>query len=45
VKAESRLRWFAKAVNAKEQEAARDIENELVKHIQKQARREGLTLN
>jgi hypothetical protein len=37
--------WFARAVNAKEQEAARDIENELVKHIQKQARREGLTLD
>lgn len=45
VKAESRLRWFAAAVNAKEQEAARDIENELVKHIQKQARREGIALN
>ena len=45
VKAESRLRWFAKAVNAKEQEAARDIEEALVKHIQRQAKREGLTLN
>ena len=45
VKAESRLRWFAKAVNAKEQEAARDLEEALVKHIQRQAKREGLTLN
>lgn len=45
VKAESRLRWFAKAVNAKENEAARDIEEALVKHIQRQAKREGLTLN
>jgi hypothetical protein len=41
----SKLGWFAKAVNAKEPEAARDIENELVKHIQKQANRDGITLN
>jgi hypothetical protein len=39
----SKLGWFAKAIKAKEHEAVRDIENELVKHIQKQARREGLT--
>lgn len=37
--------WFAKAIAAKEPEAAKDIENELLKHIQKQARREGFTLN
>jgi hypothetical protein len=40
----SKLGWFAKAVNAKEPEAARDIENELIKHIKKQARHDGLTL-
>ena len=37
--------WFAKAVNAKEHEAARDIEEALKKHILKQANREGITLN
>lgn len=40
----SKLGWFAKAVNSKEQEAARDIEEALVKHIQRQANREGITL-
>lgn len=40
-----RLLWFDKAVKAKEHEAVRDIENELIKHIQKQARREGVTSN
>ena len=44
VKTESRLKWFNKAVTAKENEATRDIENALVKHIFKQAKREGLTL-
>ena len=43
-KESSKYGWFARAVKAKEHEAVRDIENELVKHIQKQARREGLTL-
>lgn len=36
--------WFAKAVKAKEHEVMRDIETELIKHIQKQARHEGITL-
>lgn len=40
---QSKHGWFARAIKAKEHEAVRDIENELVKHIQKQARREGLT--
>jgi hypothetical protein len=40
----SKLGWFARAVNAKEPEAARDIENALVKHIRKQAKRESITL-
>ena len=40
-----RLKWFDKAVKAKEAEAARDIEEALKKHILKQANREGLTLN
>jgi hypothetical protein len=44
VKTESRLKWFNKAVTAKEPEAARDIENALVKHIRKQAKRESITL-
>jgi len=35
--------WFAKAVRAKEDEVTRDIEQELIKHIQKQANREGIT--
>jgi len=39
----SKLGWFDKAVKAKEHEAARDIENELVKHILKQAKRDGIT--
>ena len=41
---QGKLGWFAKAIRTKEPEAARDIENELVKHIQKQAKREGFTL-
>jgi len=40
-----KLGWFAKAVKAKEHEAARDIEEALKKHILKQANREGITLN
>jgi hypothetical protein len=40
----SKIGWFDRAIKAKESEAARDIENELVKHIKKQANREGLTL-
>lgn len=44
-KDQSKHKWFAKAKAAKEHEAAQDIEKELIKHIQKQARREGLTLN
>lgn len=39
----SKLGWFKRAVEAKEPEAAKDIEQALMKHIQKQARREGLT--
>lgn len=42
-KEQSKLWWFAKAVKAKEHEAAQDIENELIKHIKKQARHDGLT--
>ena len=42
---QSKLRWFDKAVKAKEHEAARDIEEALKKHILKQANREGITLN
>jgi hypothetical protein len=45
VKEESRLRWFDKAVKAKENEAAHDIEQALKKHILKLANREGITLN
>ena len=44
-KDQSKHKWFAKAKAAKEHEAAQDIEKELIKHIQKQARREGLTSN
>ena len=44
-KDQSKLRWFDKAVKAKEPEAARDIEEALRKHILKQANREGITLN
>jgi len=44
-KDQSKHKWFAKAKAAKEHEAAQDIERELIKHIQKQARREGLTSN
>ena len=44
-KDQSKHGWFAKAVKAKEHEVTRDIENELVKHIQKQANRDGITLN
>ena len=43
-KDQSKLRWFDKAVKAREHEAARDIEEALVKHIKKQANREGITL-
>ena len=43
-KDQGKLGWFAKAIAGKEHEAARDIENELVKHIRKQAGREGITL-
>ena len=43
-KDQSKHGWFAKAVKAKEHEVTRDIENELIKHIQKQANRDGLTL-
>ena len=41
---QSKLRWFDKAVKAKEHEAARNIEEALKKHILKQANREGITL-
>jgi len=41
----SKLRWFDKAIKAKENEAARDIETALIKHIKKQARHDGLTPN
>ena len=44
-KDQSKLRWFDKAVKAKEPEAARDIEEALRKHILKQANREGIKLN
>lgn len=40
----SKLGWFASAVKAKEHEAAKDIEEALVKHIKKQSRRDGITL-
>jgi len=43
-KDQSKLRWFDKAVKEREHEAARDIEEALVKHIKKQANREGITL-
>jgi len=43
-KDKSKHGWFARAIEAKEPEAARDIENELMKHIKKQANREGFTL-
>lgn len=43
-KNQSRLGWFAKAVKAKEPEAAHDIEEALIKNIQKLAKREGFTL-
>lgn len=43
-KDQSKLRWFDRAVKSKEHEAARDIEEALVKHIKKQANREGITL-
>ena len=44
-KDQSKHKWFDKAVKAKERDAAKDIEEALIKHIQKQARREGVTLN
>lgn len=44
-KNKSKHGWFERAVKAKEHEVTRDIENELIKHIQKQANRDGLTLN
>lgn len=44
-KDQSKLRWFDKAVKAREHEAARDIEEALKKNILKQANREGITLN
>ena len=44
-KESSKYGWFAKAVKAKEHEAARDIEEALKKHILKQANREGIILN
>ena len=44
-KDQSKHKWFDRAVNAKEREAAKDIEEALIKHIQKQARREGVTSN
>ena len=44
-KEQGKLKWFDKAVKAKENEAARDIEEALKKHILKQANREGITLN
>ena len=37
------LMFFDRAVNAKEREAAKDIEEALIKHIQKQARHDGVT--
>ena len=43
-KDQSKHGWFDKAVKAREHEAARDIEEALVKHIKKQANREGITL-
>jgi hypothetical protein len=41
---QSKHQWFARAVAAKENEAARDIEEALIKHIKKQANRDGITL-
>ena len=43
-KDQSKHGWFARAIKAKEHEAARDIEEALKKHILKQANREGITL-
>lgn len=40
---QGKLGWFARAIAAKESEAARDIENELIKFIKKQANRDGIT--
>ena len=45
LKDQGKHKWFDKAVKAKENEAARDIEEALKKHILKQANREGITLN
>lgn len=42
-KEQGKLKWFDKAVKAKEQDAAKDIEEALIKHILKQANREGIT--
>lgn len=44
-KDQSKHQWFARAVAAKENEAARDIEEALIKHIKKQANRDGITSN
>jgi len=44
-KNQAKLKWFDKAVKAKERDAAKDIEEALIKHIQKQARREGVASN
>jgi hypothetical protein len=44
-KEQGKLKWFDKAVKAKEAEAARDIEEALKKHILKQANREGFISN
>ena len=43
-KDKSKHGWFARAIAAKEHEVTQDIENELIKHIKKQARHDGLTL-
>ena len=44
-KNQGKLKWFDKAVKAKERDAAKDIEEALIKHIQKQARHEGIASN
>ena len=41
-KVQGKQGWFDKAVRSKEHEAARDIEQELIKHIKKQAQHEGI---
>ena len=44
-KDQSKHLWFARAIEAKENEVAHDIEEALKKHILKQANRDGITSN